>query len=264
MAVFLTLTLLVGRSQYAGGPVDGGDSLRRSAGNLVDSSAMSAHDEDSVLCIPAGGTYGGTSKTTWWGNDAPFETCYEHGFAPKYVDVPHEDQYYCWTKSYHPPGDDNKHDFYQCIPDGPYSPSDWHAYDGFPRATCGKPCQDQHADCHSLRAGGGFVDCEPHRDDDVPPEPDHTPCLQAGGSFKGVSTTTGLGKTYAFETCYQNGNEAKYCWSKSHLRTYTIYHECVPLGGDWHSVDPKYVNPVTHPYSCGEPCSVFDCYECNA
>ena len=92
------------------------------------------------------------------------------------------------------------------------------------------------------------------------PEPDHTPCLQAGGSFKGVSTTTGLGKTYAFETCYQNGNEAKYCWSKFHLRTYTIYHECVPLGGDWHSVDPKYVNPVTHPYSCGAPCTDIDCY----
>lgn len=76
VAVFFTLTLLVGLSMmYAGGPVDGGDSFRRSGGgNLVDGTAMSAAMPDRHRCFPATDTFGGASTTTYFGKDYPFET----------------------------------------------------------------------------------------------------------------------------------------------------------------------------------------------
>ena len=52
--VAMVLTLLLGLSRYAGGgPSDGGGSLRRSAGKLVDGTATSDN------CVPATGTFNG-------------------------------------------------------------------------------------------------------------------------------------------------------------------------------------------------------------
>lgn len=93
-----------------------------------------------------------------------------------------------------------------------------------------------------------------------------TPCLPASDTFSGISETDfgwfSAGQKDPFETCYQEGDYAKYCWSHSRYHINKNYFgfesgawfECLPLGRYWHSVDPKYVNPVTHPYSCGPPC----------
>ena len=97
------------------------------------------------------------------------------------------------------------------------------------------------------------------------------PCLPAGGTFGGVSTTPSdsfsdnwfsSGQSTAFETCYQLGSEETYCWSKSYHHDYENnldnenddFRQCIPNGSAWQTVDPKYVNPVTTPYSCGTPC----------
>ena len=97
---------------------------------------------------------------------------------------------------------------------------------------------------HPYSCGGPCSDVTP---------PDDDFCFPADGTFSGVSTTTSNGKGSPFETCYQHGNEAKYCWSKSHYGFHDWF-ECIPIGPNWHTVDPKYVNPVTNPYSCGLPC----------
>ena len=89
-----------------------------------------------------------------------------------------------------------------------------------------------------------------------------SPCLPATDTFDGISTTTRAGKNDPFETCYQLANHPFYCWSKSHSagELPLQWYECVPIDENpnpharWHSVDPKYTNPVTHPYSCGDPC----------
>ena len=85
------------------------------------------------------------------------------------------------------------------------------------------------------------------------------PCEPATGTFGGVSTTTFFGEDNPFETCYQYGDDKKYCWSKSTTHSIGVeqWFECKPdpYGGKWGSVDPKYVNPVTHPYSCGPSCT---------
>ena len=91
------------------------------------------------------------------------------------------------------------------------------------------------------------------------------PCLPAGGTFSGKSKNTDDGVDGNFETCYQLGKYDVYCWSKSFRDDNTgDYWECypniVPQGPNnpnhdaWYPVDPQYVNPVTHPYSCGSPC----------
>ena len=134
----------------------------------------------------------------------------------------------------------------------------WYALETASYNSCGPPCQEMHHD------NIGDSDDDVVNDDAPPPDPRSTPCFTANGAFGGVSITDlgGVGRNNPFETCYQNGNDAKYCWSQSHVG-YMLTHpyvECAPYGGEWHSVDPKYVNPVTHPYSCGGPCSDFYCY----
>ena len=86
-------------------------------------------------------------------------------------------------------------------------------------------------------------------------------CLAAptDATFGGTSITVNREQQSAvpFETCYQYHNFDTYCWSKSYYidaGLYRAWYECVPDGEGWHTVDPKYVNPVTHPYSCGLPC----------
>ena len=39
-------------------------------------------------------------------------------------------------------------------------------------------------------------------------------CLPATGKFRGYSTTTQVGEGYLFDTCYQLGDEATYCWTR--------------------------------------------------
>ena len=89
-------------------------------------------------------------------------------------------------------------------------------------------------------------------------------------TFGGISTTNVfviVGKRDPFETCYQYGEEAKYCWTKSYYSSKGTggWFQCYPDPSqdkcadcqEWeriHQDDMKYVNPVTHPYSCGLPC----------
>jgi len=97
---------------------------------------------------------------------------------------------------------------------------------------------------------------EKYTDDDI--------CFPAGGTFGGVSRIVSWGGVTMtpFETCYQYGSYDKYCWTKSYLDTSWFddtFKQCVPdpRGGQWRAIEQKnmkYVNPVTHPYSCGEPC----------
>ena len=100
-------------------------------------------------------------------------------------------------------------------------------------------------------------------------------CLPATGKFGGVSTTTPPsyymnGKTFAFETCYQFGDEPNYCWTDSFDKGF--HYMCVPDGfysgpwhravdpkKAWHSVDYNKVGPL-----CGSPCqNVHPCYDDN-
>ena len=103
-------------------------------------------------------------------------------------------------------------------------------------------------------------------DDGFVPSPQ---CLPASGRFRGYSTTTQVGEGYPFDTCYQLGKEATYCWTRSYeydctivrgeVRNYRqcLYKQCIPDGNLWQFVDAYYVNPVTHPNSCGTPCLVM-------
>ena len=103
-------------------------------------------------------------------------------------------------------------------------------------------------------------------DDGFVPSPQ---CLSASGKFPGYSTTTQVGEGYPFETCYQLDGEATYCWTRSYeydctivrgeVRNYRqcLYKQCIPDGNLWQFVDAYYVNPVTHPNSCGTPCLVM-------
>ena len=98
-------------------------------------------------------------------------------------------------------------------------------------------------------------------------------CLPAVGTFSGTSTTTDLGEDDHFETCYQYGNASLYCWTKSYYDKHQGWLQCVPNGegGVWmddddsptgfHTVEPRYVNPVTTPYSCGRPCANVHQYD---
>ena len=84
-----------------------------------------------------------------------------------------------------------------------------------------------------------------------------TPCRTACGKSGGKSTTSKYGKKVPFETCYQINDEVTYCWTKSYDKKEkegTRHYQCVPIGDAWHDIDAKYVNPVTQPNSCGDPC----------
>ena len=89
---------------------------------------------------------------------------------------------------------------------------------------------------------------------------DSAPCLPASmdEAFNGISVSNPSlrARRHPFETCYQWGNEVKYCWTKSYQWTHNgvIFSECAPDGSYWKAIDAKYVNPVTHPNSCGTPC----------
>ena len=70
----------------------------------------------------------------------------------------------------------------------------------------------------------------------------------------------GRGHPDPLETCYQYGDTAKYCWSHSYYQDNGLgWFPCLPAPykSAWHSVGQenlRYVNPITHPYSCGPPC----------
>ena len=97
VAIVAGMLLLV----LAGGTVvqrDGASYTTIAEGLLV---AMAANDDD---CLPAVGTFSGTSMTTDLGEDDHFETCYQYGNA----------SLYCWTKSYY----DKHQGWLQCVPNG--------------------------------------------------------------------------------------------------------------------------------------------------
>jgi len=89
-------------------------------------------------------------------------------------------------------------------------------------------------------------------------------------TFGGVSKTTLFGYDDPFQTCYQYGNEKKYCWSYSYSTLGTIFipslsFQCKPKGGkvrgllamgQWDDSDPKYVVPYK---TCGPPCQDMFC-----
>ena len=75
-------------------------------------------------------------------------------------------------------------------------------------------------------------------------------CLPATGKFRGYSTTTQVGEGYLFDTCYQLGDEATYCWTRSYeydctivrgeVRNYRqcLYKQCIPDGICGNSLTP--------------------------
>ena len=80
-------------------------------------------------------------------------------------------------------------------------------------------------------------------------------CLPATDTFNGISFHTIWRQKYPFESCFQLGDKATYCWSKSyHVYGWDRYSECCPNGHDWNAIDAYFVNPVTTPNSCGTPC----------
>ena len=87
-----------------------------------------------------------------------------------------------------------------------------------------------------------------------------SPCIPADGTFSGISYTGHTKQSYPFETCWQLGDEDKYCWTKSWhhptgLNIYGKWLSCAPNGDGWNPIDAHYVNPVTYPTrSCGPPC----------
>ena len=87
-------------------------------------------------CVPAVGTFSGTSTTTSDGKDNPFETCFQYGNYDKY----------CWTKSWFASDDDFGH--------GNWG-GQWNSIDNDDMRyvnpvtdpySCGSPCQGQHED----------------------------------------------------------------------------------------------------------------------
>ena len=66
------------------------------------------------------------------------------------------------------------------------------------------------------------------------------------------------GESYYFETCNQFDKLETYCWTKAFQNgAGGDYARCIPNGGGnaWPDViSAEYVNPVTHPNSCGTPC----------
>ena len=94
------------------------------------------------------------------------------------------------------------------------------------------------------------------------------PCVPAGGTFGGVSTTSS-DESYAFETCFQFGNHHTYCWTKSYLYddddgfgdsgNGPNFAPCAPKGDAWQAINADYVitpgvDPKTNPKRCGTPC----------
>ena len=152
--IVATILLLVfGLSLYAGGPFDfDGGSLRPCGGNLVDGTATSVvqasakaegeeYDLDFSKCVLPTNTFKGFSKTTYWGYNDPFQTCYHLGRDKKRKDEAN----CCWTNSYYR-ADASFSEWFQCVPDGLYGANYWHAsYDSHP-VTCGLPCQNMYKD----------------------------------------------------------------------------------------------------------------------
>ena len=90
-------------------------------------------------CVPAGGTFSGTSTTTSVGEDGHFETCFKYGSYDKY----------CWTKSvFH--NDFGGGSWFQCDPNP--RGGQWNSIDNDMQYVnpvthpyfCGSPCQGQH------------------------------------------------------------------------------------------------------------------------
>ena len=130
------------------------------------------------------------------------------------------------------------------LPDGNWKGEGGHAYND-----CGDLCTDVADD----PSGNG-------------------PCLPPTNTFGGVSLTNyawAFINSNPFQTCYQYGDEDKYCWSNSYWESKLApklpgWLECQPKGytGDdkegWHAIKQKnmrYVNPPPQspgdPYTCG-------------
>lgn len=113
--------------------------------------------------------------------------------------------------------------------------------------SCGTPCQDVHQ-------RGNKPTPAPT------PAPPDAPCLPASGTFSGISYTGWQRQSYPFETCFQLGDASTYCWTKSYFCTQKHWNSsrnycfCAPDGDKWQPISAEYVNPVTHPNSCGSPC----------
>jgi len=90
-----------------------------------------------------------------------------------------------------------------------------------------------------------------------------TNCVVATGTFNSANSHTlrpiqHIGQSASFETCYQYGNDDKYCWSNSFYNGGLGYaQQCEPADFSddaWHTVHWYYVNPHG---TCGEPCTEF-------
>jgi len=95
-----------------------------------------------------------------------------------------------------------------------------------------------------------------------------TNCVVATGTFNNANSykKKPLLPIGSFETCYQYGNEDKYCWSNSFYDDAGNALQCDPLdfGDDdsfngWHTVHWYYVNPHG---TCGQPCTEFEPFVC--
>ena len=232
VTVTVFLTLLLGCSMYVGGPSDCG-SLDHSVGTIVDGTAMSASP-----CVPATGTFVQNHCDTFFLNCVnPFDTCWQFN----------DDRTYCWTQSQY--SENCYGNYCACIPVG----AAWNEIDAkyvnpvTQPNSCGPPCQEVY----------GPMDPTPAPT--PKPDPD-APCIPGDGPFSGNSYTGWQRQAYPFETCFQLGNAATYCWTKSYFSTQKHwnssgnYCRCVPNGAGWNIISAEYVNPVTQPNSCGTPC----------
>ena len=87
------------------------------------------------------------------------------------------------------------------------------------------------------------------------------PCNTASGKFNGDSHTSSESH-HPFETCFQYGDEPKYCWSKSWEAPANTcngirYYRCIPVGAPWQPVGLIGVaeNYAVGGGGCGTPCT---------
>ena len=242
IAIVFGMTIML----VAGGAVwmrpDGGSSYDHSSGSLntaaEDGSGLAtaaeglvvvATEASSAICFPATGTFSGVSFFSPDGDESRyFETCFQlKGYSA-----------YCWTQS---------GNYHQCIPDGLIGNDAWHHID--PKYmnpvthpySCGEPCHNVQA-LYTKDKGR---------------------CHPATGTFGGYSVTITC-KSDPFETCWQLHELSTYCWTRSYYMWENPNSDafapsnfrCAPNGEAWHPISAEYVNPVTHPNSCGLPCQV--------
>jgi len=90
-----------------------------------------------------------------------------------------------------------------------------------------------------------------------------TKCVVATGTFNNANSYKDypISSTTPFETCYQYGNDDKYCWSNSFFDYCGVTQQCHPVDfsdddsiSRWHTIHWYYVNPHG---TCGQPCTEF-------